>query len=244
MEITKCPEKEPQQYEKPGRVVPKGMEGRKLRILGYQPDPYQGPVQFQVRVNDKVSKPHAVTLPRIPSRPCFSSALAGFVGLAWFIVRVVLWKGVGYHDIQGKMYGRKLIFPAQDRQDTYSLSKLQLAGSGRSVDVFGDLYLFLCRVLDPIEFPVAIHPRWTDASVGLQAQGHVDTGCVERHYDKLRLEGFRRRSPVTCRFHQAAAAWWSANDSNFVSGPWEGALGFLFLYAGPIPPLDRVTESA
>jgi hypothetical protein len=168
MEITKCAEKEPRRYEKPCLVVPKGMEGRKLHVLGYQPDPYQGPVQFQVRVNDKVSKPHAVTFAAYSQQAVFFMSLAGFIVLAWIIVRVILWKGVGYYEIQGKTYGPLASFFLDKQTDTYSLSKFQLL-AWTSVAVFGYLYLFLCRVLIQWNFQWPSIPDGLPLLLGLSA---------------------------------------------------------------------------
>jgi len=125
-------------------------------------------VQFQVRVKDKVSKPHAVTFAAYSQQAVFFMALAGFVGLAWIIVRVILWKGVGYYEIQGKTYGPLASFFLEKQTDTYSLSKFQLL-AWTSVAVFGYLYLFLCRVLIQWNFQWPSIPDGMPLLLGLSA---------------------------------------------------------------------------
>jgi len=224
MEITKCAEKDPQKYEKPCLVVPKGMEGRKLRVLGYQPDPYQGPVQIQVRVNDKVSKPHAVTFAAYSQQAVFLMALAGFALLAWIVVRVILWKGVGYHEIQGKMYGPLASFFLDKQTDTYSLSKFQLL-AWTSVAVFGYLYLFLCRVLIQWNF------QWPSIPDGLPLLLGISAGTTVLSHGITTSFGSKGSGAV----HPSPADFISSGGmvvgERFQFFVWTlvGCLGFLFL---------------
>ena len=224
MEITTCAEKEPQQYEKPCLVVPKGMEGRKLRVLGYQPDPYQGPVQIQVRVNDKVSKPHAITFAAYSQQAVFFMSLASFIVLGWIIVRVILWKGVGNYEIQGKTYGPLASFFLDKQSDTYSLSKFQLL-AWTSVSVFGYLYLFLCRVLIQWKFEWPNIPDGLPLLLGLSAGTAVLSNGITTSFGS---KGSGAVHPSPADFISSGGMVVGERFQFFV---WTlvGCLGFLFL---------------
>lgn len=136
---------------KPCLEVPKGLETRELKLFGFHPDKYSGPVKMQVRVGkNNISDPVAATMSRISSAAALLLALAVFFVLAWIVIRLVS-KGVKAYRIGDKSYGPITGFFLDKETNSYSLSKFQLL-AWTAVSIFGYLYLFVCRLLVQWDF--------------------------------------------------------------------------------------------
>jgi hypothetical protein len=126
--------------------VPKGLETKELRLVGFRPDKYAGPVRIQVRVAaNNVSQPMTATMSRISAPTALLITLAVFLLLAWIVVRLVS-KDVKAYQIGTKSYGAVVGFFLDKETNSYSLSKFQLL-AWTAVSVFGYIYLFVCRSL-------------------------------------------------------------------------------------------------
>jgi hypothetical protein len=131
--------------------VPKGLETQELKLVGFHPDKYSGPVKIQVQVpKNNISQPVTVTLSRVSSALLLVVAMAVFIVLAWFVVLLVS-KDVKVYRIGDQSYGPFTAFFLDKETNSFSLSKFQLL-SWTAVSVFGYVYLFVCRLLVQWDF--------------------------------------------------------------------------------------------
>jgi hypothetical protein len=145
-------------YSKPCRVFDPGMEGSKLKIVGFQPGPYQGPLQVRVHVGNNVSNAVPIVFSGISQGGVVAGAAAVFAALTVVLLTLVK-KGVGSYPApsSGQKFGTLEALFLDRETNSYSLSKAQVL-AWTAVTVYGYIYLFLCRTLIQWDFsfpPVA-----------------------------------------------------------------------------------------
>jgi hypothetical protein len=146
--------KKTNKYDKPCLEVDPGMETYKLKVVGFQPDAYQGPVQVRVQVGNNVSKPFTVVFSGASQAAVLLGAVAVFGAIALVFLGLV-WKGIGVFRLNGENYGPWTALFLDRETNSYSLSKFQVV-SWTAVLVYGYVYLFLCRSL--IQWETAFPP--------------------------------------------------------------------------------------
>jgi hypothetical protein len=130
-----------------------GMETYKLRAIGFQPGPYQGPIQVRVRVG-KGSKNLSKALPMTFSAVSQAGILGTAAVVFAFLVAVFFWlmkRGVGKDTIDGQEFGPWAALFLDRETNSYSLSKFQVL-AWTAVAVYAYVYLFLCRTLVQWDF--------------------------------------------------------------------------------------------
>jgi hypothetical protein len=139
-------------YPKPCRVFDPGMEGSKLKILGFQPGPYQGPLQVRVHVGNNVSNAVPVVFSGVSQAGVAVAAAAVFAALTLLFLTLVK-KGVGSYPTpsSGQKFGTLEALFLDRETNSYSLSKAQVL-AWTAVTVYGYIYLFLCRTLIQWDF--------------------------------------------------------------------------------------------
>ena len=153
-------------YEKICLSYDPGMETRKLKVKGFHPAHYEGPVNFRLRVGDGVSETKRVIFSAITSNGL--RALAIFVSFALaVIVLAVVWKGVRLCSV-GECYGFLDSFFLDKETMSYSLSKFQLV-AWTIVVVFGYVYVYFCRILIQWDYSFPSIPASWAGLLGLSA---------------------------------------------------------------------------
>ena len=120
-----------------------GLEGQKLKVSGYQPDRYEGPVSFQIRVGNNISNPIKTTFSGVRAEVIRWIAIVLFLVLAAVTFLLVL-RGIRLSNLAGEKTGPLAAFFLDRQTNSFSLSKFQLF-AWTAVSVFGYVYLFLCR---------------------------------------------------------------------------------------------------
>jgi hypothetical protein len=130
-----------------------GMETYKLRAIGFQPGPYQGPIQIRVRVGQgskNVSNALSMTLSAASQTRILVTAAVAFGALVALFF-VLIKKGVGVDTIDGEKFGEWSAIFLDRETNSYSLSKFQVV-AWLAVAVYSYVYLFLCRTLIQWDF--------------------------------------------------------------------------------------------
>jgi hypothetical protein len=143
-----------------------GMETRKLKVAGFHPAHYQGPVDFRVRVGNNVSEARRVMFSGTTESWLRIWAILVSVALAGIVLAVV-WKGVSVCST-GECYGFLDSFFLDKETMSYSLSKFQLI-AWTVVAVFGFVYVFFCRTLIQWNFSFPSIPSQWATLLGLSA---------------------------------------------------------------------------
>jgi hypothetical protein len=145
-------------------------DASKLKVTGFYPGRYYGPLQIKVRVGSIASKPLPVTFAVATPQGVALAAAAVFLVLA-FVLYGLASKGLTQDTIDG-LKPSPLTSLFLDRQtNSYSLSKFQvLAWTG--VTVYSYVYLFLCRTLIQGDF------RFPDVSQNLPQLFFVSAGTT------------------------------------------------------------------
>src|ERR1700722_18533160 len=140
------------EYSKPCRVFDPGMEGSKLKILGFQPGPNQGPLQVRVHVGNNLSNAVPVVFSGVSQAGVVVAAAAVFAALSLLFLTLVK-KGVGSYPApsSGQTFGTLEALFLDRETNSYSLSKAQVL-AWTAVTVYGYIYLFLCRTLIQWDF--------------------------------------------------------------------------------------------
>ena len=121
-----------------------------IHVVGYKPEPYQGPLSLTVRVGSAKSQPTRLILSRMSETGVMVAAVVIFVVLGWIIYKLIS-GGIRQTLIAGKRYSPFQAFFLDKETSTYSLSKFQFLLFS-STFVFGYLYVFLCRWLVQWQF--------------------------------------------------------------------------------------------
>lgn len=202
--------------------VDQGMETRKLRVIGFQPE-RQGPLQFQVRVGNNVSNAVSVTFSEVSRWVVFPMAIGVFALLVG-IVLLTVWWGVGSYEIGGKKYRPLSSFLLEKQTNSYSLSKFQLL-AWTSVAVFGYVYLFLCRVLVQWNF------QWPSIPDGLPALLGISAGTTVLAVGVTRAVGSKGAGPTQPSPADFISTGGLVASERFQFFVWTlvGCLGFIFL---------------
>jgi hypothetical protein len=153
-------------YEKICLSYDPGMETRKLKVKGFHPAHYQGPVDFRVRVGNNVSDVKRVNFSSITEGNLRLLATAVSVILA-IIVLATVWKGVSMCRV-GEPYSFLDSFFLDKESMSYSLSKFQLI-AWTAVAVFAYVYVFFCRTLIQWDFSFPTIPSGWPTLLGLSA---------------------------------------------------------------------------
>ncbi len=153
-------------YEKICLSYDPGMATRKLKVKGFHPAHYQGPVDFRVRVGDNISEVKRVNFSSITEGNLRLLATAVSVILA-IIVLATVWKGVSMCRV-GEPYSFLDSFFLDKESMSYSLSKFQLI-AWTAVAVFAYVYVFFCRTLIQWDFSFPTIPSGWPTLLGLSA---------------------------------------------------------------------------
>jgi hypothetical protein len=160
-----------------------GMETYKLRAVGFQPGPYQGPIQVRVRVG-KGSKNVSNALPMTLSAVSQAGILVAAAVVFALLVAVffgLMKKGVGRDNIDGEEFGPWAAIFLDRETNSFSLSKFQVL-VWTAVAVYAYVYLFLCRTLVQWDF------SFPSVSQNLPALFFVSRALVARVRDQRDLQ--------------------------------------------------------
>lgn len=155
-----------QAYKKMCLSYDPGMEGRKLKVIGFNAGAYEGPVNIRLRVGNNVSDPKPVTLSHLPEFGVRALAIVASLVFA-VIVLAMVWKGIKL--AKSSESGGVLDWFFIDRQtNSYSLSKCQLI-AWTAVAIFGYVYVLLCRTLIQWDFHFPPIPNGWPTLLGVSA---------------------------------------------------------------------------
>ena len=121
-----------------------GMEGQQLRVVGYHPGRYEGPVSFEIRVGNNVSNAVKITFSGMRAETLRLAAVLVFLLLAAAVFGLVQ-RGVRENRIAGEKSSALAAFFLDRQTNSFSLSKFQLL-AWTAVAVFSYVYLFFCRM--------------------------------------------------------------------------------------------------
>ncbi|MGB0123876.1 MAG: hypothetical protein WBP63_10620, partial [Silvibacterium sp.] len=144
-----------------------GMEGQKLKVSGYHPRRYEGPVSFGVKVGNNISNPEKITFSGMRAESLRLAAIVVFFVLAGLVFLLVL-RGIRESTLAGEKTGPLAAFFLDRQSNSFSLSKFQLL-AWTAVAVFGYLYLFFCRVYIQWTFSFPPIPENLPTLLGLSA---------------------------------------------------------------------------
>ena len=148
----------------------------KLHVIGYKPDPYQGPLSFSVKVGASTSPSKKLTLSRMSETGVLVFTVIVFLVLGYIVYRLVA-SGIRDTIIDGKRYSPFSAFFLDKQSNSYSLSKFQLLAFF-SVFVFGYLYVFLCRWLVQWQFVLPDVPSSFSAILAMSAGTNLAAASV------------------------------------------------------------------
>jgi hypothetical protein len=154
-----------QKLKKPCLAV---VDAHQLRLFGVRAEPYQGPINIQVRAYEAVSQPPSLaTLSRIPEGAVLP--LAAFSSLLLMAILLwAVWKGLGKYKIAGESYRPSAMFFLDKATNKYSLSKLQLF-AWTAAAVFGYIYLMIANLLIQWRFAMSDLPEGLPLVLGISA---------------------------------------------------------------------------
>jgi hypothetical protein len=154
-------------YEKMCLSYDTGMEGRKLKVTGFNAGKHEGPVNIRLRVGNNVSDPpKGITLSHLPEREVRALAVVASLIFAMIVLATVS-KGIKL--AKGGESGGVLDWFFLDRQtSSYSLSKFQLI-AWTAVAIFGYVYVLLCRTLIQWDFQFPPIPNGWPTLLGVSA---------------------------------------------------------------------------
>jgi hypothetical protein len=211
-----------QTFEKICLSYDPGMEGRKLKVSGFNAGAYEGPVYIRLRVGNNVSDPKPVTLSHLPE--WWVRVLAIVVSLIFaVIVLVMVWKGIKL--AKGSESGGVLDWVFLDRQtNSYSLSKFQLI-AWTAVAIFGYLYVLFCRTLIQWDFHFPAIPNGWPTLLGVSAATTVAAVGITAN------RGSKGSGPVEPSFADFISSGGMVTGDRFQFFVWTlvGFLGFLLL---------------
>jgi len=139
----------------------------KLHVVGYEAEPYQGPLRLSVGVGVIRSGERQLVLSRMSAARVVASTILIFGVLGFIIYRLVA-RGLKDDVIDGKHYSAFWSFFIDPQSNSYSLSKFQLLLFSCTF-VFGYLYVFLCRWLVQWQFMLPDVPSNFSAILGMSA---------------------------------------------------------------------------
>ena len=140
---------------------------QKLHVVGYSPQPYQGPLKLSVRVGAVQSDEKDLVLARVSETGVLLSSIVVFLALAYIIYRLVA-RGIRDTLSDGKHISPFLSFFLDKESQTYSLSKFQLFLFSATF-IFGYLYVFLCQWLVQWRFQLPDVPANIAGLLGISA---------------------------------------------------------------------------
>ncbi len=142
----------------------------RLKVVGFYPGRYYGPIQIKVRAGSSVSKPLPVTF--AAATPQGAALRAAFIFLALaFVLYTLVRRGLSSDSVNGVKPSPLTSLFLDRETNSYSLSKFQvLAWTG--VTVYSSIYLFLCRTLIQGDF------RFPDVSQNLPQLFFVSAGTT------------------------------------------------------------------
>jgi hypothetical protein len=159
--------KQTRAYQKVCLSYDPGMEGQKLKVSGYHPGQYEGPVSFEIKVGNNISNAQKITFSGIRAETLRIAAVVVFCVLAAVVFLLVL-RGVKESRLAGERTGPLAAFFLDRQSNSFSLSKFQLL-AWTSVAVFGYVYLFFCRMFIQWTFSFPAIPDNLPTLLGVSA---------------------------------------------------------------------------
>jgi hypothetical protein len=200
-----------------------GVEGHKLTVTGYEPDQYEGPVQFRVHTGNSVSDSKRVVFSSISETRLRAAAIGVFLLIA-VIVLWMVWRGIGIYKIAGESYTPLSSFFLDKETNSYSLSKFQLV-AWTTVAVFGYIYLLCCQSLIQWSFKFPDIPSGWPTLLGVSAATTVTAVGITS------ARGSKGAGPVLPSLADFITSGGMVLSSRFQFFVWTlvGCAGFLFL---------------
>jgi hypothetical protein len=211
-----------QAYEKMCLSYGPGMEGKKLKVSGFNAGNHEGPVNIRLRVGNNVSDPKIVTLSALPEWEVRALAIVASVVFA-LIVLAMVWKGIKL--AKSAQSGGVLDWFFLDRQTgSYSLSKFQLI-AWTAVAIFGYVYVLLCRTLIQWDFHFPPIPNGWPTLLGVSAATTVAAVGITTN------RGSKGAGPLEPSFADFISSGGMVTGDRFQFFVWTlvGFLGFLLL---------------
>jgi hypothetical protein len=211
-----------QAYKKMCLSYDPGLEGRKLKVIGFNAGNYEGQVNLRLRVGNNVSDSKPVTLSALPEGAV--RALAIVISVVFgLIVLGIVWKGIKLAQ-SGESVGIMDGFFLDGQTNSYSLSKFQLI-AWTAVAIFGYVYVLLCRTMIQWDFHFPPIPNGWPTLLGVSAATTVAAVGITTN------RGSKGAGPLKPSFADFISSGGMVAGDRFQFFVWTlvGFLGFLLL---------------